>query len=215
MLSYGYYISFVAMGRYKTREIHIYPEEALNNAITAIREEHLGIREASRRYGVPRGTIQDRLHGRVKEGPRKMGPATVLSAEEENEVVQWLVEVAKCGFPQKKNDLLNTVEKIVKEKKIQTPFKNNRPGQKWYQGFLKRHKDLSLREAEGLTKARSIITEEYIRKWFRDLIQFLEENNALDVLEDPSRILNGDETSFLMCPKAGKVLAPKGYKNVY
>ncbi|EFA01476.1 hypothetical protein TcasGA2_TC007025 [Tribolium castaneum] len=43
-------------------------------ALQAIRENHLGIREASRKYGVPRGTIQDRLHGRVKEGPRKMGP---------------------------------------------------------------------------------------------------------------------------------------------
>jgi hypothetical protein len=40
-------------------------------------------------------------------------------------------------------------------------------------------------------------------------------SQVLDILEDPSRIFNGDETSFSMCPKSGKVLAPKGYKNIY
>lgn len=33
--------------------------------------------------------------------------------------------------------------------------------------------------------------------------------------EDPSRILNGDETSFSLCPKTGNVVAPKYYKNIY
>ena len=31
----------------------------------------------------------------------------------------------------------------------------------------------------------------------------------------PDRILNGDETGVSLCLKSGKVLAPKGYKNVY
>ncbi|KAJ8911934.1 hypothetical protein NQ315_016275 [Exocentrus adspersus] len=76
-------------------------------------------------------------------------------------------------------------------------------------GSIERHKELSLREAEGLTKARSVITEEYIRKWFKDLDQFLQENNASSILEDPSRILNGDETSFSMCPKTdGRTVPP-------
>lgn len=203
------------MGRYKTHEVHKYPEESLTKALKEIRENGLGIREASRTYGVPRGTIQDRLHGRIKEGPRKMGPNTIFNKEEENELEKWLINLAKCGFPQKKNDLLTTVQKITTDEKRKTPFRENRPGEKWYQGFLKRHPNLSLREAEGLTKARSIITRELIQKWFRDLKQYLEENGAVDVLEDPTRIFNGDETSFAMCPKSGKVLAPKGYKNIY
>lgn len=175
------------MGRYKNREVHKYAEEALANALNAIREENVGIREASRKYGVPRGTFQDRLHGRVKEEPRKMGPSTVLS-KEENDLEKWLIELAKCGFSQKKNDLLTTVQQIVTEKNRKTPIKGNKPGEKWYQGFLRRHKNLSLREAEGLTKARGLITEELIRKWFRELKQFLTDNNALDILNDPSRI---------------------------
>jgi hypothetical protein len=203
------------MGRYKNHDVFKYPEEALYKALQAIREDNMGIRGASRKYGVPRGTIQDRLHGRVKEAPRRMGPATVLTQDEETHLENWLTELAKCGFPQKKNDLFTSVQKIVSAKNKKTPFKQNRPGEKWYRAFIRRHPKLSLREAEGLTKARSIITEESIKKWFRELKQFLEESQVLDILEDPSRIFNGDETSFSMCPKSGKVLAPKGYKNIY
>lgn len=43
----------------------------------------------------------------------------------------------------------------------------------------------------------------------------LKEKNATDVLKDPKRVFNGDETNFLLCPKNSKVLAPKGIKNVY
>ncbi|KAH0808864.1 hypothetical protein GEV33_013927 [Tenebrio molitor] len=203
------------MGRYKNHDVFKYPEEALYKALQAIREDNMGIRGASRKYGVPRGTIQDRLHGRVKEAPRRMGPATVLTQDKETHLENWLTELAKCGFPQKKNDLFTSVQKIVSAKNKKTPFKQNRPGEKWYRAFIRRHPKLSLREAEGLTKARSIITEESIKKWFRELKQFLEESQVLDILEDPSRIFNGDETSFSMCPKSGKVLAPKGYKNIY
>jgi hypothetical protein len=80
---------------------------------------------------------------------------------------------------------------------------------------LKRHPELTYKDAEGISMARGVITEESIRKWFRELEQHLKEQNALDILNDPNRIMNGDETSFCMCPKTGKVLAPRGWKNVY
>ncbi|XP_065363191.1 uncharacterized protein LOC135956584 [Calliphora vicina] len=144
-----------------------------------------------------------------------MGPQTVLSDSEEKRLVKWCQDLAKCGFPLKSEDLLNTVQTIVKEEQRTTPFLNGRPGRKWYQGFLKRHPCLSIREAEGISKGRAVVTEEAIRKWFNGLKKFLNDQNALDILADPSRIFNGDETSFSMCPKTGKVLAPKGYRNVY
>jgi len=34
-------------------------------------------------------------------------------------------------------------------------------------------------------------------------------------MDDPSRIFNGDETGFQICPSTGSVLAEKGAKNVY
>lgn len=60
-----------------------------------------------------------------------------------------------------------------------------------------------------------MVTEESIRKWFADLHEYLKKENADYLLEDPTRILNGDETSFTLCPKTGKIVTPRGYKNVY
>ncbi|KAJ8949933.1 hypothetical protein NQ314_008095 [Rhamnusium bicolor] len=36
-----------------------------------------------------------------------------------------------------------------------------------------------------------------------------------DVFKDPTRIFNADESGFSLCPKTGKVLGTKGWKNLY
>jgi len=43
----------------------------------------------------------------------------------------------------------------------------------------------------------------------------MRENNLEEVMNDPSRIFNGDETGFQICPSTGHVLAEKEAKNVY
>lgn len=45
--------------------------------------------------------------------------------------------------------------------------------------------------------------------------EYIKSIDVLDIFEDPTRIFNGDETGFSLCPKSGKVLGPKGYKNLY
>lgn len=197
------------------RVIHKYKEDALVKALNDIRGNVCSVRAASVKYGVPRTTLHDRLSGRIAEGPRKMGPETVLSNAEEIRLVQWCIDLAKCGFPKKKDDLLNTVQNILKEDGRKNPFKDDRPGKKWYQSFLRRHPELSCRIAESVTKGRAIVTEELIRKWFRDLQDYLKEVGAESILEDPNRVFNGDETSFSLSPKTGTVIAPKGWRNVY
>lgn len=58
--------------------------------------------------------------------------------------------------------------------------------------FIKRHLEIRLRESESINKARAVITEEYIKSWFSELEEFLKENNIMDIMEDPSRIFNGN-----------------------
>ena len=123
--------------------------------------------------------------------------------------------MAKCGFALKTDDMLHTVQQIVKEDNRPNPFKDSRPGRRWYLGFMKRNPELALLTSEGITKGRAVVTEEYVRKWFSELYEYLKQQNVKDILSDPNRIFNGDETSFSMCPKTGKVIAPKGYKNIY
>lgn len=73
-------------------------------------------------------------------------------------LVNWCIDVAKCSVGRNMDDLLNFVEKIVKEDGRITPFKNDRPGKKWYNSFLNRNSELSHLSAEPITKGRGIAT---------------------------------------------------------
>lgn len=204
------------------RPIHKYSEKALRDALFEIRENNVSVRKASRIYGVPKTTLHDRLSGRIAEKPRKMGPPPVLNEAEEKAIVEWCVNLAKSGFPRKMDDVLNTVQKIILSKVTETnnankkiPFVNGRPGKKWYSAFFRRNPELVHRSAENLSKGRAVLTVETIKKWFDDLKQYLKTENAEEILQDPTRIYNGDETSLALCPKTGKIIAPRGHKNVY
>ncbi|KAK9717495.1 CENP-B N-terminal DNA-binding domain [Popillia japonica] len=219
-----------------TRKMYQYNKEDLRKALDEIRKKQIKIREACRKYGVPKTTILDRLSGRVPEKLRQPGPAPLLTVEGEIRIKDWVINIAKCGFPIKKETLIDTVAKIIKDSK-QNIFKKQKldktnryyftTGSRKYQQsksrynrrknkeVVKRNPEISLREAESINKARAVITEERIKKWFSELNTYLEENNLLDILNDPDRVFNGDKAGFSLCPKSGKVLRPKGYKNLY
>jgi hypothetical protein len=71
------------------------------------------------------------------------------------------------------------------------------------------------RTSKAVTAASSAVPEENIRKWFDEVQEYVREKNLEEVMDDPSRIFNGDKTGFQICPSAGSVLAQKGAKNVY
>ena len=83
------------------------------------------------------------------------------------------------------------------------------------QAFKKRHPEVVIRVPERVSKARANVNEPAIRNWFATVQRELAELNALDVLEDPTRIFNCDETNIQLCPSTGKVIGIKGWKNVY
>ena len=199
----------------KQKSFKQYSNETLRNALKSIRESNMSIRLASKTFGVPRTTLNDIIHARLPENNRRMGPSPYLSLPGEEKIVTWITNSAKCGFPLKKYNILNTIQKIVKDSDLKTPFKHNKPGRTWLKLFLNRHPELRLREAEGISNGRAIATEESLRNWFKCLEKYLKDNNAEDILQDPTRIFNGDETAFSLCPNTGKVIGPKGWKNIY
>jgi len=71
------------------------------------------------------------------------------------------------------------------------------------------------RTSEAETASSSCVSEENIRKWFDEVQEYIRENNMEEVMDDPSRIFNGDETGCQICPSTGRVLAERGAKNVY
>ena len=74
---------------------------------------------------------------------------------------------------------------------------------------------MSIRTPERVSKARAGVTEKNIRDWFLRLNNYIEENNLQEMMRDPSRIFNCDETCIRLCPDTGKVLGMRGWKNIY
>ena len=90
------------------------------------------------------------------------------------------------------------------------------PVKDWWQGFVKRHPEMTERMPQHLGKERAIITEEKIERWFTDYEQYItSEIKEPTLLQDPSRLYNADESGFTLCPKSGKILAKKGSSTVY
>ena len=80
---------------------------------------------------------------------------------------------------------------------------------------MDRHKELSIRTSEKVSKARAGVTEASVRLWFNQLHKNLTDLNAMEIFDDPTRIFNADETNMQLCPKTGKVIGIKGWKNCY
>ncbi|CAK1603693.1 unnamed protein product [Parnassius mnemosyne] len=189
-----------------------YTEEDLEAAIQAI-QNGMSKRAAAKVFGIPRGTLQFRLQGNfLKTRP---GPPTILTNDEENTLVEWIIQSSRKGFPRRKEDLLHSVTDFLKKSPRPNNFIDNKPGEGWYKLFLKRHPEIVQRTAEAVTSASANVSEKNIKKWFQQIETWLEEEEFLHILRDPKRIFNGDETNFLLCPKTSKVLALKGTRDVY
>ncbi|KAK9681226.1 Tc5 transposase DNA-binding domain [Popillia japonica] len=113
-----------------------------------------------KKYGIPKSTLEFKIkHPGHKDTLR---PSPVLTTEEECALVRWIQETASKGFPRKANDLKTANPRPHK-------FKNNKPGDSWLKGFLKRHPGISKRTSEGVSSASACVLEQDIRKWFTDI----------------------------------------------
>ncbi|XP_072389546.1 uncharacterized protein [Diabrotica undecimpunctata] len=164
-----------------------YYKMKLIEAVKDVQNGTASYRTAEKKYGIPKSTIEFKL--KHPEHKDTLGPSPILACEEENTLVRWIQETASKGFPKKANDLKSSVQKFLIENPRPNNFKDNRPGDGWLKGLLKRHPGVSRRTSE--------------------------EKHLEEVLTDPSRIFNGDESGFQICPSTGKVFAMKGFKNVY
>ncbi|TGZ49100.1 hypothetical protein DBV15_12517 [Temnothorax longispinosus] len=170
------------------------------------------LRTASKMHNVPRSTLYNKHKQGVSQLVKKR-PSSILSAEEETQLVKWIFHVSKKGFPISKDQLCDSAARLVVRLERPTPFKENRPGRHWYEAFLRRHPELSRRIAQNLSYSRASATEERLRNWFAEVESYLTTQNLLNI--DPSRVYNCDESAFFLCPKAENVIARKGARSVY
>jgi hypothetical protein len=190
----------------------IYSEVAVGEALRAI-EGGMSKKAASKMFGIPRTTLIFRLSDKFRK--IDPGPSPVLTAAEEATLVEWIICNQKKGFPRRKEDVQESVKQFLDQNPRPNPFRDNIPGDGWFKAFLRRHPIITSRTSEAVTKASANVSENDLRKWFTNIESYLREEGYLEILTDLSRVFNGDETCFLLCPKGNKVLAPKGTRNVY
>ena len=142
----------------------------VTSMLKEVREGRMTCFAASKTFGVPRSIhfVTNSLAEVLKEG-RSMGPNPVLTRAEEASLTTFCIKLLKCGFPINRDDLLDIVQKVVKEDKRKTPFTDDRPGKYWFYGFLQRNPQLTERFPEKLTGGRATVTKAHIRKWFADI----------------------------------------------
>lgn len=190
-----------------------YSVDKLMEAMKAVKEGSTQF-AAAKKYGIPRSTLFNKISGKSQVG-KKPGHGTVLTIIEEKFIEKWILCLADRGFPVVKRQLLNSIQMYLNSNKRITPFTNNFPGRKWYNNFLKRHPIIAKRMAQNLTKSRAAVTEIKLKAWHAEVRKYCEDNDLLEVLNDPTRVFNVDEKGFIMTPKNEVVLARRGQKAVY
>ena len=103
------------------KKILKYSPEQMRDAIRAV-QMGTPVATAAKRFGVPRVTLLYKVRGKYPEECR-MGSSTMLSVEEERLLVNWVIKIAEAGFPCTKDQLLDSVEMLMKELKKKTYLK--------------------------------------------------------------------------------------------
>lgn len=108
----------------------------------------------------------------------------------------YVICCGERGFPRRPKDIVEAAHTILKQKLGEIAKK---PIEKWLKKFLKDHR-LTLRKTEHLSKSSACLAKEDVIGWSNNVHEMLEKQGNADILTDPSRIFNADETCVLLNP---------------
>ena len=187
----------------RNRKLNSWSEQDMASAIDEymkrkreVGNSSVGLRQIARMYGVPKSTFERRVNGKVPGSRHACGRPTALSCKEEDELTEHIRSLARRGFPLSEKQVRELATEYANRNglTIFAKSKNNQAGYYWLQGFLKRHPELKVKKAEGLSIARAqAMNKQKIEHWFTQYQNLLTECNILDV---PSYIWNLDESGL-------------------
>lgn len=188
----------------------MWKEEDLKNAIEAVHQKGVSQKKAATEFGIPRTTLRDRLKANDVTEPR-LGRKCVFSAEQEQQLAEHVVLLSKLFYGITTIELRRLAFDLAEKHEIKHNFSKETKlaGIDWLNGFLSRHK-ISLRkpEATSLNRVRAFNKDE-VDLFYKNLDTVMTKYNF-----PPNRIHNMDETGISTVQKPGKILAPRGQKQV-
>ena len=174
-------------------------------------KEGITIYEATKRYNIPKQTLQDYCR-RNTDRKLKIGRPTVLTENEESEIIEAINLMVEWGYGITRNEVTSIVESFCKSQKRKNPFVDGIPGNDWWYGFKKRHPELTERIPQALQiYPAKAATPHTMDQWFNHTLKPV--LDKLDLHHNPDQIFNVDESGFPLVGKPGKVLAPHGTKS--
>ena len=180
-------------------------DEQLREGLGKIKTGELSLRAAAVTYHIPKSTLSDHLRGTSSK--RYGGGSTVLSMEEEREIVLTCQVLADMGFPL-------TRGYVSQNRCLFGP--SGVPGRSWWEGFMARWPSLAERKPQHLARQRAqCSTSEVVDAFFIRLTNFFDKTGLADAPDLPNRIWNCDETGFCTAVSSKTVLARRGTKEVH
>lgn len=198
------------------RKYGAWNEEDMERAISAYRNGDMGFNQCCRQYGIPKPTLKRHLDSKnvkANDGTKAMGRHTTLPPVVEQQLVDHIKKLEACLFGLTITDVRKLAFLIAEKNGIPHVFNQEKQiaGKKWYYSFMKRHKDISLREPQATSLARAQgFSKENVNEFFEILKSTVDENKI-----DATRIFNIDETGVSTVQnKCQKVIAEKGKRAV-
>lgn len=144
------------------------------------------MKKAAAENYIPYSSFRDHCYGKTRS--RRRGVEGVLTAEEEKELVEYLVKMCDMGFGLSPSALKMKVYEITKNR--WTPFRDGILGGGWMRWFRHCHPELTVRAAQGLESARALaLCPENVQTLYENLERLFTLHNY-----PPERIWNYDES---------------------
>ena len=181
-------------------------------AVSSVTEEGKGLREAARLYNVPVETLRRRVNGSVSIDC-KPGPPTVLLREEEDKVAEYLITMADMGYGVNRETVMHIAYTIAEKTGRKHPFTGESAGRSWFEGFQRRHPELTIRTPLPLSYNRAVSASPDVVSEFFGKVGAL--YGRLNLFSKPNQIYNTDETGVSIVHRPGRVIAQVGRRTVY
>ena len=196
--------------RKRETEIGKWSQETMEAALKAVNDGRKQ-REVARTFEIPLSTLRDRLKSGKSDIPQ-LGRKPTFTKEQEDEIKNHILLMAKMFYGVSRLELRKVVFEYAEVNEIKNDFdkSSKMAGVDWLQGFLRRNPELSLRKPEPTSISRiTAFNEEEVKQFFSNLETVMGKFKF-----EGARIYNMDETGISTVQKPGRIIGPKGQKQV-
>ena len=166
--------------------------------------------EVAKKFNIDRKALSERLDG-DRNVEARVGPRGYLSALEEHKLAQHLVDMASLGFGYDVYQAKVLVQAILN--KDDTEITSS-----WFDGFMKRHPELSRRKAQAFSKNRMAASAiESVEEYFKLLEMAFNKCKAFSNGSEltSNRVYAADEIGFDSHINQGSIITKRGEKHPF